>query len=86
MLSSILKVTEAARRSRTEEVEVQIEKARKEYEVLSDVLKFYLRIPLEDGEALAVDMELTRLSEDHAKALNKIIELRRKLRTLEGGR
>ena len=86
MLSSILKVTEAARRSRTEEVEVQIEKARKEYEVLSDVLKFYLRIPLEDGEALAVDMELTRLSEDHAKVLNKIIELRRKLRTLEGGR
>jgi len=87
VLSLIIDASRAAKRSQREQLRAELNAAFKDHEVLIKVIKFYLRVEWPDspGAAIAVSIEMDGLIADQAASQKRISDIRRKIRTMDGG-
>lgn len=88
MLSLIINSANAAKDDQEKQLRADLDKAGMDVERLTRVLRFYIRNPWpeSDGAAMCVEMEFDHVIKDHDAAKRNVIEIRRKLRTLRGGK
>jgi hypothetical protein len=86
MLGRIIDSAKAAKRSQEETLREAMAKAKREVEVLTKVVRFYLRTEWPDspGAVMAVEMELDSITADLDRARNKVNAIKKKLLTMKG--